>query len=574
MERPSAGAGNVPALPESERFLAHGINRPGSPRTDFVARTYPSPSIRSASKLTPTTPHRAMHSVTDIGTSSSGLEAPPDSPTIPGRPPLHERSASAPGTADFDGVSRTTLGTPKPQNSRNTPWPVINAAATKRKSLSPINLSRLVIPRSGEDDGQDIWRLREEGEDSEEGTPPLPPPKSPWMTAGLSRYPTAPANMSYSPGPSTSSSSSKPPMTAPGDRSFPAWPVATPTRTQSPPGHQRQNSEAVAADRGRPTRRANDMVREQSVANSISTIASAELPAGIRPVDMRSHVSDTSTADVYRHAHDQALNFEVLQMKDVTSMTREMGRLDERCQYLRRTLNSLRMGRRGLHTRMVAYLKSPRVEKFSRESMLKQEEALGELDNSIDDWVGKLDQAESRRNRIQQKLMEHVAAALTLPPPSSGMETMERAPEASGASRRASPERRKLELNMTDAGPSELESAPVSSEHSTFKSASSNSKSSGHDLPGSGSVPEDDTPPRTPERPSTPQSQRNERRDVESIKIYAEPDVYPAYADADVYALLADVEQEISNMSEGCGDGSTEGAAEPWISSFAKTPMI
>jgi hypothetical protein len=46
--------------------------------------------------------------------------------------------------------------------------------------------------------------------------------------------------------------------------------------------------------------------------------------------------------------------------------------------------------------------------------MLKQEEALAELDASIDDWVSKLEQAENRRTRVRQKLLEHVAAAATL----------------------------------------------------------------------------------------------------------------------------------------------------------------
>lgn len=53
--------------------------------------------------------------------------------------------------------------------------------------------------------------------------------------------------------------------------------------------------------------------------------------------------------------------------------------------------------------------------RFSHDSMLKQEEALAELDNSIDDWVNKLEHADNRRTRVRQKLLEHVAAAATLP---------------------------------------------------------------------------------------------------------------------------------------------------------------
>lgn len=53
---------------------------------------------------------------------------------------------------------------------------------------------------------------------------------------------------------------------------------------------------------------------------------------------------------------------------------------------------------------------------FSRENILKQEEALGDIDNSIDEWIRKSEQAENRRSRVRQKLLEHVAAALKLRP--------------------------------------------------------------------------------------------------------------------------------------------------------------
>jgi hypothetical protein len=126
---------------------------------------------------------------------------------------------------------------------------------------------------------------------------------------------------------------------------------------------------------------------------------------------------------------------------------------------------------------MVQYLKSPRVAKFSHESLLKQEEALLELDLSIDDWATKLDQAENRRIRVRQKLLEHVAAAITL-----------------------------------------------STASSTTVACTPNGE---------------DTPPRSPDKLLSPEQQN--RRDVESIRIYA---------DSDVYALLADVEKEIGRMAE------------------------
>lgn len=110
--------------------------------------------------------------------------------------------------------------------------------------------------------------------------------------------------------------------------------------------------------------------------------------------------------------------------------------------------------------------------------MLKQEMALAELDVSIDEWLVKLEQAENRRTRVRQKLLEHVAAALTL------------------------------------------------------QSARANS--------GKTAVQDEQTPPRSPEKlEESPRSPN--RRDVESIKIYA---------GSEVYALLADIEQEIEQMVE------------------------
>lgn len=65
---------------------------------------------------------------------------------------------------------------------------------------------------------------------------------------------------------------------------------------------------------------------------------------------------------------------------------------------------------------MILYLKRPQLTtKFSRESILKQEEALSELDVSIDEWASKLEVAQDRRNQMQQKLLQHYAAASNLP---------------------------------------------------------------------------------------------------------------------------------------------------------------
>jgi hypothetical protein len=124
---------------------------------------------------------------------------------------------------------------------------------------------------------------------------------------------------------------------------------------------------------------------------------------------------------------------------------------------------------------MISYLKRGETVIFSRESLLKQEEALAELDISIDEFITKLEQAENRRLRVRQKLLEHVAAAVLLNP-----------------------------------------SAPR------------------HE-------PAENTPPRSPIKSESPGRFDRERRDVESIKIYA---------DGHVLNLFSDIEQAIGKMCE------------------------
>ena len=146
--------------------------------------------------------------------------------------------------------------------------------------------------------------------------------------------------------------------------------------------------------------------------------------------------------------------------------------------------------------------------RFSHESILKQEEALSELDASIDDWVSKLEQAENRRTRVRQKLLEHVAGALIMVPQGTG---------------------------VGEHGGDEVRGVGMS--------------------PVGGMAREVDTPPRSPTKSQSPQRlaaqvevetlEETNRRDVESIRIYA---------DSDVYALLADVEDEINRMGEESGE--------------------
>jgi hypothetical protein len=127
---------------------------------------------------------------------------------------------------------------------------------------------------------------------------------------------------------------------------------------------------------------------------------------------------------------------------------------------------------------MISYLKSESLI-FSRERLLKQQEALIELDNSIDDWIEKLERAENRRLRLRQKLLEHVAAAMS--------------------------------LTMAHHSAKQLE--------------------------------EPTTPPRSPMQVASPKPLRVDRREVESIKIYA---------DNQVLNLFDDIEQAVTKMCEAC----------------------
>ena len=123
---------------------------------------------------------------------------------------------------------------------------------------------------------------------------------------------------------------------------------------------------------------------------------------------------------------------------------------------------------------MVSVLKSPRTATFSRDHLIRQEEALLDLDISINEWLVKLSAVESGRQKAQQKLLEHTAAVIYM----TGL------PNACD------------ETSMNQQ-----------------------------------------TPPRSPQKLNF----GTERREVESIRVYA---------DSGVASLLASIEQEIGVLAE------------------------
>lgn len=282
---------------------------------------------------------------------------------------------------------------------------------------------------------------------------------------------------------------------------------ATPpqTRIMYPNDHKRNHSETSVPimERSRPKMKEHGNVSKKRMSKQH---ASAEdisdhggLPLGFPVSNARFLIPRSEIDKLKSQARGQAKRYEVLKHTDMKTLSlvsllnlfgisrrkklltasKELRVLEERCEYLRTTYNSLRSGRRSLHTRMITYLKSPRLSKFSRESIVKQEEALSELDSSIDEWLSKWQRAESRRSHIRQKLLEHIAATLVL---------------------------------------------QTSSQKNCDRS----------------STIEETTPPRSPEEDDVASSLGSpNRRDVESIKIYA---------DAEVCNLFADIERKMEMM--------------------------
>lgn len=289
-------------------------------------------------------------------------------------------------------------------------------------------------------------------------------------------------------------------------------------------------------DRGRPRKRAEvrntngPSLKSNDSKKTLSCERRAfeELPKGWKPSDAAHKLSFNDVVALQKQALDQAERFEVLRVEDVDALSKELRSLDERTDYLRRTYTSLRAGRRNLHSRICQYLRSPRVAKFSHESMLKQEEALAELDASIDDWVTKLERAENRRTRVRQKLLEHVAAAALLPVAKSTPGLSE-----------------SVQSVKSPGGPRELSTPPRSPSKTSFASRTDSASPSPQRVVAQ-------VPSTIIEQPVVDDAAKNvcdisragstvtlKRSDVQSIRIYAGDDVY---------ALLADVENEISKM--------------------------
>ncbi|KAJ4991116.1 hypothetical protein SVAN01_03466 [Stagonosporopsis vannaccii] len=504
-----------PAGFSPEKLAALSVSRSGTSLSDTAVPTEAAPFWQRAGSMS----RRRKVSVPELaGTMTTVQEMPVDSPTIPGRPPLrkpsyeafgHERSNSAPGTAwragPFGDAMISCITGPSPVLApETTPTATQYSPGVTGRPLSPI-LSPGAKPPLKVDTVNSTL-------------PPEVPPKSPSIDRKGSP---APLKLNHKSSktplttPASATSGGSAPLSAVDSKRSPKTGTLVPTpssaqsasfRTASPrnsprtekqdplvgPGsHNRNMSESSIMDRGRPTQRTAKRSHSRTCSESVGQAADNwTLPRGMRVPEASSRMSNVDQQSLHKQAYEQAGNFEVLNKGDVASLSRvsassilffeglltsvqELRALDERCDYLRKTYKSLRAGRQKLHSRMISYLKRGETNIFSRESLLKQEEALAELDNSIDEFIAKLEQSENRRLRLRQKLLEHVAAALVLNPTLRG-----------------------------DAA--------------------------------------ETTPPRSPVKAENSPSQ-TERKDTESIKIYA---------DGHVLNLFSDIEKAIGQMCE------------------------
>ncbi|KAF2847737.1 hypothetical protein T440DRAFT_520637 [Plenodomus tracheiphilus IPT5] len=437
----------------SDKLAALSVGRSATSLSDTAALPESVPFWQRTGSLS----RRRKVSVPELGnTMTTVQEMAIDSPTIPGRPPLrklsyeafgHERSCSAPGTnwraGPFGDAMIACVTGPSPVQPQDANHFLSSDVYTAPgRPLSPI-LSPGATPKP---------TLKVETTTIVDfDKPPAVPPKSPAVERKPSPTPLILATKSSRPQlttPASMTSGGNTPSSAADLRRSPNGiiPLPTPPSAYSnpfyasspasnrgsprverrdpiaaqPSVHNRNMSESSIMERGRPKRRNSKRERSRTVSeanNSDSPVSDSwKLPNGMRVSEASRRMSDADQKLLHKQAYDQAGNFEVLNKRDVASLSRELRALDERCDYLRKTYKSLRAGRQKLHGRMISYLRRGETVIFSRESLLKQEEALAELDVSIDEFILKLEQAENRRLRLRQKLLEHVAAAIVLNP--------------------------------------------------------------------------------------------------------------------------------------------------------------
>ncbi len=271
--------------------------------------------------------------------------------TIPGRPPLHERSISAPGSwrrnvfgdamiscitgPSFDDVPGANKITATPLSNTSSS-PSKERPSEVKQALSPKNLAPLVIPSNDHvqqprmviTKSPSITRLMQ----SEE-RPPEVPPKSPRTEGRASPKPKTP----YTPESAPTSTllvtpegraSPKPWNTQVGGQSPQTHQRGQPDnviRSHSPKGHQRGQSDASIMERGRPTKRTEPVKRSTSkLKRSQSSVKRAyeTLPLGMIAAEANEKLSQHDITKLQKQAIGQVEKFEVLNVKDVECLSK------------------------------------------------------------------------------------------------------------------------------------------------------------------------------------------------------------------------------------------------------------
>ncbi|KAL3707181.1 hypothetical protein TMatcc_005158 [Talaromyces marneffei ATCC 18224] len=366
-----------------------------------------------------------------------GLGPRMDSPTIPGRIPVHGRSNSAPGSSANQTPFARSIQEPISE-------PLILFSKTDldiKKSLAKIEELQDTPGSQSAPESVPPCDLKETSflsnnevsEVQEEDKPPAVPPKSPRLI-NRAMMPLPNIVEARLIAPKASDSSLRPRASTAIEirprrhivelhRRNESTPVATVSKIQISKPSQRmaklkhEAGESALQSQDRSKRRRS--LLGAGVRTSKSFVVTektkfTQLPVGFNLPDAKSQFTSSDVEKLRDQAQTQAEKFKVLQYQEVKSLSKELRYLDARCDYLQTTTKALRARRNRLHERVIAELRSSRSASISRQNILEQEEALGQLDKSIDEWIAKLERVDNRRTRVRQMLLEHIAASLIL----------------------------------------------------------------------------------------------------------------------------------------------------------------
>jgi hypothetical protein len=285
--------------------------------------------------------------------------------TIPGRPPIHERSISAPGQNSWrqnifgDTMLSRIAGPALDEKAEITsierraesPAPIPlrrRRSGSPRQPMSPKSLAPLVIPSSSLSKSFDVDKQTSTSSHRlSEDSPPSVPPKSARMLPEAS--PQSRTTTPYTPltGSTTnlSSSVSATPVSSTDGRGSPLSAATTAsTRGPSPMaishargqsdsstffalsrGHLRGESDASIMDRGRPKKRpdGSPVTLRRTPSKKLRDQQAFEmLPRGTKATDAASKFDESEIDVLKKQAIGQAAKFEVLAVKDVEGLSR------------------------------------------------------------------------------------------------------------------------------------------------------------------------------------------------------------------------------------------------------------